>query len=145
MGGIAGYLFAALAGMLNTMQSGTNSTLGKSVPPGWSVAIVGCATMLTGLVFAAVTRSPFPRAGALVPWWGWVGGCLGAVFVLSTLLVAKQLGAGAFLATTVTAGVITSLAMDHWGLLGFQQHTASLPRLAGGALMIGGLALIARF
>lgn len=146
MGGILGFLFAALAGLLNTMQSGMNSTMGKSVAPGWAVAFVGGATMLTGLAYAAVTRAPFPRSGVtIVPWWGWVGGCMGAVFVLSTLLVAKQLGAATFLAITVTAGVLTSLTMDHFALLGFKEHPASLPRLAGGALMIAGLGLIARF
>lgn len=146
MGGILGLLFAALAGMLNAVQSGANSTLSKSVAPGWSVAIVGCATMLTGIAFALVSRAPLPRGGVhAVPWWGWIGGCLGAVFVLSTLLVAKQVGAAVFLATSVTAATVASLAMDHWALLGFQQHTASLPRLAGGVLMIAGLALIARF
>lgn len=146
MGGVLPFLFAALAGVLNTMQSGTNSTLGKTVAPGWAVAFVGCATMLTGVAVALATRAPFPRAGLHhVPWWAYVGGCLGAVFVLSTLLVAKQLGAGAFLATTVTAGIVTSLTMDHFALLGFQQHSASMPRLAGAALMVAGLALIAKF
>ena len=102
--------------------------------------------MLTGLAYAAISRAPFPRSGAhLVPWWGWIGGCMGAVYVLSTLLVAKQMGAATFLATVVTAGVLTSLAMDHFAWLGFQEHPASAGRLIGGALMIAGLALIAKF
>ena len=146
MGGVLGLLLAALAGALNTTQSGMNSAMGKSVAPGWAVAFIGGATMLSGLLAAAVTRAPFPRSGVhLVPWWGWIGGCMGAVFVLATLLVAKPLGAATFLAVTVTAGVMTSLTMDHFALLGFQQHAASVPRLIGGALMIAGLALIAKF
>lgn len=146
MGAAFALLFAAVAGLLNTVQSGSNATLGKSVSPGWATAAIGAATALTGLAYAFATRAPLPRAGAaLVPWWGWIGGCLGATYVLATLIVAKQLGAGAFIATTVTVAVVASLAMDHWGLLGFQQHTASLPRLAGAVLMVGGLALIAKF
>ena len=144
--GVFAFLFAAIAGMLNSIQSGSNTTLGKTVAPGWSVATIGCATMLTGVVYALATRAPLPRSGMhLVPWWGWIGGCLGAVFVLATLMAAKQLGAGTFVATSVTMGVITSLAMDHWGLLGFQQHSASLPRLGGAVLMFAGLGLIAKF
>ena len=146
MGGILGLLLAVLAGALNATQSGMNSAMGKSVPPGWAVAFIGGATTLSGLLAAAVTRAPFPRAGvALVPWWGWIGGCMGAVFVLSTLLVAKQLGAATFLAVSVTAAVLTTLAMDHFAWLGFREHPASIPRLIGGALMIAGLGLVAKF
>ena len=141
-------LFAALAGVLNTIQSGTNTQLAKALgQPGWSVAIVGCVTMLTGVAYAVATHNRLPTADAIahVSWWGWVGGMLGAVFVLSALLVAKEVGAAVFLATTVTAGVVTSLAMDHFGMLGFDVHPAGAGRLAGGALMVAGLVLIAHF
>jgi transporter family-2 protein len=145
MGALA-FLFAAIAGILNTVQSGSNATLGKTVAPGWAVAVIGAATMLTGVAYALATRAPLPRSGMhLVPWWGWVGGMLGAVYVLATLLVSRQMGAGVFIGLTVTAAIVTSLAMDHWGLLGFQVHPANAWRLAGGALMIAGLALVAKF
>ena len=145
MGALA-FLFAAVAGMLNTMQSGSNATLGKSVAPGWAVATVGAATMLTGIAYALATRAPLPRAGAhLVPWWGWIGGTLGAVYVLATLSISRQLGAGVYIGLTVTAAIVTSITMDHWGLMGFETHPASVWRLAGGVLMIAGLALVAKF
>ena len=35
--------------------------------------------------------------------------------------------------------------MDHFGLVGFKEHAAGLGRIAGVALMIGGLALINLF
>ena len=46
---------------------------------------------------------------------------------------------------TVTAAVITSLIMDHFGLLGFEVKPAGMGRIAGGALMVAGLGLIAKF
>jgi transporter family-2 protein len=35
--------------------------------------------------------------------------------------------------------------MDHFGLFGFDEHRAGVPRMLGAALMLGGLGLIARF
>ena len=46
---------------------------------------------------------------------------------------------------SVTAALTTSIAMDHFGLVGFKQHAAGLGRLTGGALMIGGLIMISLF
>ena len=145
MGALA-WLFAAIAGVLNTVQSGSNATLGKTVAPGWAAAVIGAVTMLTGVAYALATRAPLPRSGVhLVPWWGWIGGALGAVYVLATLLISKQMGAGVFIGLTVTAAIVTSIAMDHWGLMGFEAHPAGIGRLAGGALMIAGLVLVSRF
>lgn len=95
-----------------------------------------------------VTRQyGWPEAGRLaqVPWWAWSGGVLSAALTLAQLYVSKKIGAAPFLGLIVTGGVITSILLDHFGLVGFQVHEASLWRLLGGALMIGGVALVTRF
>ena len=61
------------------------------------------------------------------------------------IFLAQKLGSAVFTGLTVTAAVITSVLLDHFGLLGFQQHPAGLWRLAGCGLMVGGLALISAF
>ena len=38
-----------------------------------------------------------------------------------------------------------SVLLDHFGWIGFEQHSASIPRLAGCALMIVGVFLISKF
>jgi transporter family-2 protein len=55
------------------------------------------------------------------------------------------MGSGLFTGVTITASLVTSILLDQFGLLGFRQHSASPGRLAGCALMVGGLWLIARF
>lgn len=52
---------------------------------------------------------------------------------------------GAFNGLVVTGTIVFSIVLDHYGLLGFDVHHASLPRIAGGALMLGGLALVCLF
>ena len=65
--------------------------------------------------------------------------------MLATIFIAEKLGAGVFIGLTVTAAIVTSVAMDHFGLVGFKQHAASWPRLLGAALMIGGLTLVSKY
>lgn len=60
-------------------------------------------------------------------------------------MVPQKIGAAPFIGLTVTAAVITSLVMDHFGLLGFKVHAASVGRVVGACLMLAGLALVARF
>ncbi len=141
-------LISFLGGVLNTVQSGSNATLAKTLDQPILAALI--VTAVNGIVYLAV--APFiglhlPKDGAfaVVPWWAWLGGTFGAIYVLSSIFFAQKLGGGVFIGLTVTAGVVTSVLMDHYGLVGFKQHTASWPRLVGAALMIGGLALVSLF
>ena len=65
--------------------------------------------------------------------------------MLASIFFAEKLGAAIFIGLTVTAGVTTSVVMDHFGLVGFKQHALGVGRLIGCALMLGGLALVCVF
>ena len=80
-----------------------------------------------------------------MPWWAPLGGLLGAFAVVAGLLFVDKIGAGPFAGLTITANVLMSLAVDHFGLFGIQQHGLNVSRALGGALMVGGIALIAIF
>jgi hypothetical protein len=54
-------------------------------------------------------------------------------------------GAGPFMGFTVTAALITSVAIDHFGWFHMPMHPANPGRIVGGLLMVCGIALIARF
>jgi len=86
---------------------------------------------------------PAPAANA--PWWAWIGGFCGAILVFSQPISAPSLGAGVYIGIVVTASAIASVAIDNFGILGFAQHPVSIGRLAGAALMIAGVYLIASF
>ena len=138
--------YVVVAGALNAVQSGANAQLVRSLERPWIVALM--VSLVTAACFLAallIVRQPFPEAGrvAAAPWWAWMGGACGALYVMGTLFFAQRLGAGAFTGITVTAGIVASLVVDHFGLVGFEQHTASLGRILGGLLMVAGVALIA--
>ena len=142
-------LLAALAGALSSVQAGANGQLGRIIGNPFGVAAVSLSISIL-FALAALFFAPgsdltgFKRIGE-APWWAWIGGFCGAIFVLSQPLVAHQLGAAVYIGLTVTASAIGSVLLDHFGLLGFQQHTASIWRIAGAALMIAGVSLIAKF
>jgi len=138
----------ALTGLLNTVQAGANAQLAKALGQPWWAAV---AVYLTGLVgvglvmAAAGVAWPGWGKAADAPWWAWTGGVLGATYVMAMLMFAERLGSAVFTAVTVTSGLLASLALDHYGLVGFKEHPFNVWRGLGAALMLGGLGLIARF
>jgi bacterial/archaeal transporter family-2 protein len=143
------YVFAAVAGVLNAFQSGANATLNKALGQPFLAALIVLwvsATAFLGVGFATGHLAwPGPGSWGRVPWWGWIGGLLGASVLASQLFVAREIGAGPFMGIIVTAAVVASLALDHFGLMGFEKHPAGAWRLVGAGLMIAGVVLIARF
>jgi bacterial/archaeal transporter family-2 protein len=146
------YIVIAMTGFLIAIQAGCNATMEKSLQNPILAAFLSfcagtAALLLAFAVYAAITRTPMPRAAQFssVPWWGWVGGALGAIYILCMVLTAQKVGSGVFIGLTVTATIVASLVMDHYALLGFQRHTAGVGRILGGALMIAGMLLIGRF
>lgn len=142
------YLLAIAAGAANPAQSGSNSQLQKLLQnPLWVGVWVYVSGLLGVLVLIAITRKGWPGSEQLaqVPWWAWIGGLLSIASTLSGLAYAQKMGSGVFTGLSVTASLITSLALDHFGLLGFKVHPATPMRIAGSALMVVGLWLVAKF
>ncbi len=140
-------LVAFLGGVLNTVQSGSNATLAKSMgQPMLAAIIVSIANVALYLAVSPFVGLGMPKDGlGSIPWWAWLGGFFGGAYVLASIFFAEKLGAAIFIGLTVTAAVTTSVIMDHFGLVGFKQHTLGIGRLAGCAFMIGGLVLVCAF
>jgi transporter family-2 protein len=141
------FLLAIVAGLANPFQSGVNAELNKQLTrPLWTGLIV-YGSGLAGLMLVQLfVREPLPGARLVTtPWWAWTGGLISLISTVVGLTIAQRLGSGLFTGLSVTASLVTSVALDHFGLIGFRQHHASPARIAGCALMIAGVWLIARF
>ena len=143
------YAFALLAGIANAFQAGANSTLAKTLHQPFLAAllIVGVSALALAAAGLVSGRLAWPAASAFgaVPWWGWIGGILSAMLLMSQLFVAGAIGAGPFLGIIVVAGTVASLLIDNYGLVGFKVHELNLWRIVGGALMSLGVLLVALF
>jgi transporter family-2 protein len=142
------YIFlTVLAGIAVTLQIGVNSalrfSLGNPVFAAFSSFLIGTI----GLFFyVVVARVSWPTMGIItkVPAWAWLGGLLGAFYVVTAIVAAPKLGAASLVSTIVATQLCTSLVLDHFGLVGFAQHSINIWRVAGALLLIVGVTLIVR-
>jgi bacterial/archaeal transporter family-2 protein len=141
---IWGYLlFALAAGAMLPIQFGINAQLaewvGGSVRAAFVSFVVGAVALLVAVL--VVGRGWPDRAGD-PPWWVWTGGLLGAFYVLGSIVTAPKLGAATLVALILAGQAIASLAVDHFGWVGFEEQPISLLRVAGVVLLAGGVALV---
>jgi uncharacterized membrane protein YdcZ (DUF606 family) len=91
------------------------------------VACFGHLVALITFFFAGASLihpHPLPTQKDLaeLPWWAVAGGLVGAVQVYAGLTQVNKVGAGPFVGFTVTAALITSLLIDHFGWFRMQPH-----------------------
>jgi transporter family-2 protein len=140
--------FIILGGALQSCGAAMNGQLYKSLVNPWLASAVSFA-VITFFFTAAFLILPHPlptgKEIASMPWWAALGGLVGALQVYAGLTLVNKIGAGPFVGFTVTAALISSLVIDHFGWFRMEQHPLSLPRALGGLLMVGGITLIAKF
>jgi bacterial/archaeal transporter family-2 protein len=148
MGLIWLYPVIVIAGMLQALGPPMNGQLRQSLVNPWLATLVSFGLVLAlFIIVAAIFPRPLPTAQGLaaMPWWAPLGGIIGAFAVVTGLLFVDRVGAGPFAGLTITANILMSLAIDHFGWFGIEQHTLNIWRILGGALMTGGILLIAMF
>jgi bacterial/archaeal transporter family-2 protein len=112
-----------------------------------SAAITSFATgTLALLAFALALRPPTPKGTSFdgSPWWIWLGGVAGASYMLLTITFSGRLGAAGWLGVVVTGQILTSVLLDHFGLVGFTVHAVTPWRAVGVALLLAGAAIVLR-
>jgi bacterial/archaeal transporter family-2 protein len=124
-----------------------NGVLRGALVNPWLASVVSFLPILflLGAVFLCLPR-PLPTADGItgMPWWAPLGGVIGAFAVVAGLLFVDKVGAGVFGGLTITANILMSLAIDHFGLFRLPVHQFGSGRIIGAALMVAGIALISR-
>ena len=142
------YAATITAGVLNAIHSGTNAELNRCLArPLWASVLVIVVSGLVLRACALLARETFPAAARLAatPWWAWLGTAIAAVPVLTTVMFAGSLGAAPYNGLVVTATIVCSVLLDHFGVIGFETHRIGLMRALGAAMMVGGVTLISIF
>src|SRR5690242_16554836 len=129
-------------------QAGINAQLaqlvGSPIRAAFASFLVGTIALL---VLSALILKPLPSGAKLAgaPSWLWTGGFFGAFYVAGNILSAPKLGAATLIAAIVAGQSLASLLIDQYGWVGFKEHPVSAGRLAGMALVLGGVALVRFF
>ena len=141
-------LLAFAAGAMLPFQAGINAQLADWVNSPFRAAFVSFLVgTLVLLVISALVLKPLPSWTKLgdAPWWVWIGGALGAVYVTGALISAPKLGAATLVALVVAGQALASLAVDHFGWVGFAENPISLGRIGGMLLIAAGVVLVRIF
>ena len=140
-------LVAALLGVVVAFQPLTNAILARAIGSAFGAAAISIAVAgLGALLMIGVTgRGDITRATlASVPWWVYLAGLVGTVFVAGGVVIAPVTGALLFFACVVAGQLVGALLADHFGLFGVAIRHISVARLAGLALVLGGALLVQR-
>jgi bacterial/archaeal transporter family-2 protein len=141
-------LLAVIAGACAPIQAGINSQLRMLIEDPVLAAFISFLVGTTGLlVYALVLRLPWPATQTLMqlPWWLWSGGLLGAFLVAVTIILVPHLGAATLMGCMIAGQMLSSLLLDHYGIIGYTEHPASVWRVLGVALVVFGVVMIKRF
>ena len=141
-------LFAFVAGAALPVQFSINAVLRGFVGgPAVAATISFFGGTLALIMVALALRESWPlvEAVARAPGWAWVGGLLGALYVLATIVVIPRLGAATTVGLILAGQVLASIVIDHFGLIRVLVHELNIPRLAGAVLIVIGVALVQRF
>jgi transporter family-2 protein len=142
------YPIILVAGALQAWGPPMNGALRGALTNPWLASLVSFLPIIAvlGLLLLCQPR-PMPTAEGIgtMAWWAPLGGLMGAFAVIAGLLFVNKVGAGAFAGLTITANILMSLAVDHFGLFGMEVHAINLWRLLGGLLMVAGIILVANF
>ena len=136
---------AVAAGIGLAFQAVINSRLRMLLDSAlWAAFVQVLVGLLVLAVMVAIAREPVPSGAGITraPWWIWTGGMLGALYVATVIVATPPLGASLMFASVVVGQTLTALLIDHFGWFGVMAQPLSPVRLAGAALLVGGVLLI---
>ena len=127
------YPLILAAGALQAWGPPMNGALRASLSNPWLASLVSFLPVVAFLVVVLVrVPRPLPTVDGVssMPWWAPLGGLIGAFAVV------HKVGAGAFAGLTITANILMSLAIDHFGWFNLPAHHMNAGRaLSAGALI----------
>ena len=130
-------------GVAIAVQAPINARLAGSV--GDPVAAAAISFLVGFLVLAVITivRGAVPSLAELsaAPWWAWVGGALGAIYVWAAVWSVGTIGVVTMVAALILGQLLAALVLDATGAFGLAVRELSLTRLAAVGFVAIGLVL----
>ena len=138
---------AVLIGTFLPIQAGVNNMLRQFTGSSLNAAMVSLSfgsMCLVGLSFVVNPSVHSFQFLVRLPWWSWLGGILGALYLVSSIILVSRLGAATLVSALISGQLLASLLLDHFGLIGLPIHQVSITRLTGAGFLIVGTLLIQR-
>ncbi|WBL20320.1 DMT family transporter [Citricoccus sp. NR2] len=135
-----------IAGAMFATQAAINGHLGQELGSSLKASTVSFATGVVVLLMILLATRPRlqltrPTAGRN-PWWMWLGGVLGSVYVAGNAFLVPQIGAGATVVAVLLGMMAGSLLVDHFGLVHVQRKPVAPAQLLALVVMALGVILV---
>lgn len=133
----------ALAGAALALQAPLNAGLGRSLGSPFAAGMV--TFMVSTLIMIVINIGngaigTLLRAGS-VPWWAWLGGFLGPLYMMAVILSVPRIGVLTTFATLVAGQVFGAMLLDAVGAFGVPVQPLSLTRIAAVVFVSAGVYL----
>ena len=141
-------LLALLAGAALPVQAAVNNKLAvylqNPLLTTLTSFLVGTAGLLVYIFAKGISLQQFALAKNAPPI-AWVGGLLGAVYVVSVVNLIPRLGVALTFSLLIAGQMVLTLVLDHFGFLGVPIKEVNVPRVIGVLLIVVGVVIVQRF
>ncbi|AWL27937.1 DMT family transporter [Acinetobacter defluvii] len=140
-------LFLPLAmgiGIAMSIQTAINTQLREYLYSPLQAALLSFligTIVLAIFVFFQSTPKPSLHSLGQIPWYLWLGGCLGVYAISISIYTAPKLGFLSLSGLIIFGQIMMSMLLDHFGWLGVEKTQLNWQRLFGGVVIFIGVLL----
>lgn len=143
-----GYFLCSVVGILIPYQAATSAALGKRSTFASFAALVSflIGFIIVFIYFLIETKGTTTIHKSLlvnIEWWIWIGGAIGALYVIIISIYTQKLGAAVLLGIIVVCQLIAATVYDHFGLFELPQRPVRIWNILGLIFACVGVGMIA--
>ncbi len=140
---IAALLIGGFLSVQGSLNAHLSSFLKHPLQASLTNFLVGTIVLI---LLNVILRTNIPSFAEIksIPWYLFLGGAIGAMFVTSVVLLIPRIGVTTMLAASIGGQLIVASVIDHYGFFNVAMHPISLHRVAGILMLIVGILLIQR-
>ena len=139
-------ILALISGFCLAIQPAVNGHLGIGISSTVQAALISFLIGTTLLILINIILKQMPNMKNVfvkkAPWWFYIGGILGALYVFFALVITPEIGTGAFVIFVLIGQMLISLVIDNYGLLGSRVRKVSRIQIIGLLVMLAGAGII---
>ena len=139
-------LFVFIAGGMVALQAPTNAMLAKAGGSAVLAALISftVGTLALLIVWLFSGSRPASEPFATLPWYAWIGGLYGAVFVAVAAFAAPKIGVTSLVTIVIAGQIAMALWLDLLGAMGLAREPINFGRVTGALLVVAGVVLVRR-
>ena len=137
-------ILAVIGGIAVALQGQFMGLMDKNIGTLESVFITYASGGIIAALAMIASRGGNLKAFQTVPWYALSSGLVGLVIIGAIGYTVPRLGLSKAFTIIVTSQFLVAAILDHYGLLGAVVRPMDLSRLAGMALLVGGVWLIVK-